>query len=101
MATSKEYRDYILEQLDLLQDITAKSMMGEYLLYYQGQLFGGIYDNQLLIKNTEVGKSLMTEVKEVLPYEGSKKKMLLISEIENKEFLKELITKTCEELKDK
>lgn len=50
MASTKEYRDYVLEQLNLLGDISYKPMMGEYLLYYRGVLFGGIYDDRLLIK---------------------------------------------------
>lgn len=50
MATTKEYKDFILEQLELLDNITCKAMMGEYLLYYNNILFGGIYDNRLLVK---------------------------------------------------
>ena len=56
MATSKEYKDFIIEQLNLLDDITCKSMMGEFLLYYNGVLFGGIYDNRLLVKRVETNK---------------------------------------------
>lgn len=56
MATTKDYRDFILEQLNLLDNITCKSMMGEYLLYYNGLLFGGIYDDRLLIKIVDSNK---------------------------------------------
>ena len=66
MATSKEYKDFILEQLNLLDAITCKSMMGEYLLYYNGTLFGGIYDNRFLVKKTETNKKYNME--EQIPY---------------------------------
>ena len=52
MASTKEYRDYILEQLSLVPGITYRPMMGEFLLYADGVLFGGIYDDRLLVKIT-------------------------------------------------
>ena len=61
MATTKEYRDFVLEQLNLLENITCKSMMGEYLLYYNNILFGGIYDDRLLVKMLMYGKKQATE----------------------------------------
>ena len=70
MATSKEYKDFILEQLDLLDNISCKSMMGEFLLYYNEVLFGGIYDNRLLVKKVESNKKY--NVKEDIPYESYK-----------------------------
>lgn len=100
MATSKEYKEFIVEQLSYLNEITIRPMMGEYLLYYQGKLFGGIYDNRLLIKITEIGKKLMENPKEEIPYQGAKP-MLLVEELENQEDLKKLIISTCEELPDK
>lgn len=90
MATTKEYKDYILEQLSECENITCRAMMGEYLLYSNGKLFGGIYDNRLLVKTTKSAKALLLETKEELPYEGAKP-MLLTEEIENKQFLKELV----------
>ena len=95
MATSKEYKDFIIEQLNLLDDITCKSMMGEFLLYYNGVLFGGIYDNRLLVKRVETNKKYNME--EQLPYEGAKP-MYLIEDIDNKELLKEIIIETCKGL---
>ena len=68
MATTKDYRDYILEQLNLLDNITCKSMMGEYLLYYNGVLFGGIYDDRLLIKIVDSNKKY--NMQESIPYEN-------------------------------
>lgn len=70
MATNKEYKDFILEQLDLLDSINCRAMMGEYLLYYNGILFGGIYDNRLLIKKVESNKKY--NMQEQIPYENAK-----------------------------
>lgn len=95
MATSKEYKDFILEQLELLNDITCKPMMGEYLLYYNGILFGGIYDDRLLVKKVENNKKY--NMKEELPYEGAKT-MYLVEDVDNKELLKEIIIDTSKDL---
>ena len=98
MATSKEYRDFILEQLDLLDNITCKPMMGEFLLYYNDILFGGIYDNRLLVKIVDTNKKY--NMSKDLPYESAKP-MYLVSEIDNKELLKEIIIETCKGLLSK
>ena len=98
MPTSKECRDLILDKLDLLENINYKSMMGEYLLYYNKILFGGIYDNRLLIKIVETNKDY--NLKEEIPYENAKP-MYFVENIENKEFLKEIIFNTCKSLKNK
>lgn len=95
MATSKEYKEFILEQLNLLNDITCRAMMGEYLLYYNNILFGGIYDNRLLIKIVNSNKKYNME--QQIPYEHAKP-MYLISNIDNKEILKEIILETCKDL---
>lgn len=95
MPTSKEYRDLILDKLDLLENISYKSMMGEYLLYYNKILFGGIYDNRLLIKIVETNKDY--NLKEEIPYENAKP-MYFVENIENKEFLKEIIINTCKSI---
>ena len=95
MATSKEYKDFILEQLELLNDITCRPMMGEYLLYYNGILFGGIYDDRLLVKKVENNKKY--NMKEELPYEGAKP-MYLVEDVDNKELLKEIIIDTSKDL---
>lgn len=98
MATTKDYRDFILEQLNLLDNITCKSMMGEYLLYYNDTLFGGIYDNKLLVKIVDSNKKY--NMQEQIPYENAKP-MFLVDEIDNKEKLKEMIIETCKELSNK
>ena len=95
MATSKEFRDYILDQLNILTDITYKPMMGEYLLYYKGTLFGGIYDNRLLIKIVNNNKKY--NMQEAIPYDKAKP-MYLVSEIDNCEVLKEIILDTYDGL---
>ena len=98
MPTSKECRDLILDKLDLLENISYKSMMGDYLLYYNKILFGGIYDNRLLIKIVETNKDY--NLKEEIPYENAKP-MYFVENIENKEFLKEIIFNTCKSINNK
>ena len=95
MATSKEYREFVLEQLNLLDGITCRAMMGEYLLYLDGVLFGGIYDERLLVKITSTNSSFHLE--EQIPYAGAKS-MYFVSEIDNKELLKEIVLETCKGL---
>ena len=98
MPTSKEYRDLILDKLDLLENISYKSMMGEYLLYYNIILLGGIYDNRLLIKIVDTNKDYNLE--EAIPYKNAKP-MYFIKDIEDKKFLKEIIIDTCKSLTNK
>ncbi len=86
MASSKEYLNFILEQLSELEDITYRAMMGEYIIYYRGKIVGGIYDDRLLVKPIEAAITYMSEVVYELPYEGSKE-MLLVQEVDSKEFL--------------
>ena len=90
MASSKEYLDFVLEQLSELDDITYKAMMGEYIIYYRGKIVGGVYDDRFLVKSVNTAKNMMPEAELELPYEGAKE-MLLVDNIENKEFLKELL----------
>ena len=96
MATTKNYRDYILEQLNLLDNITCKSMMGEYLLYYNGVLFGGIYDDRLLIKIVDSNKKY--NMQESIPYENAKP-MYLVEDVDNQEVLRDIVLDTCKGLK--
>lgn len=96
MATTKEYRDFIVEQLSLLDEITYKSMMGEYLLYYNGLLFGGIYDDRFLVKKVETNKDYNME--EAIPYDGAKP-MYLVDDVDNQDTLKDIVLDTCRGLK--
>ncbi len=95
MATSKEYKEFILEQLDLLDNITCKAMMGEFLLYFNNILFGGIYDNRLLVKIVDTNKKY--NMVEQIPYESAKP-MYLVDDVDNKELLKEIAIETCKGL---
>ena len=97
MASRKEYLDFILEQLSDLEEISYKSMMGEYIIYYRGKIVGGIYDDRFLVKPVKSAISYMPNAKYELPYEGAKK-MLLVDNVENKEFLRELLEAMYEEL---
>lgn len=86
MASSREYLDYILEQLSSLGDISFRAMMGEFILYYKGMIVGGIYDDRLLVKPTKTAKQLMPDAVLERPYEGAKE-MLLVEEVDDREFL--------------
>ena len=97
MASSKEYLDFILEQLSELNDITYNAMMGEYIIYYQGKIVGGIYDDRFLVKPVKSASKLMPNAGYELPYEGAME-MLLVEDVDNKDFLVELFNAMYEEL---
>ena len=97
MASSKEYLDFVLEQLSKLDEITYKAMMGEYIIYYRGKIVGGIYDDRFLVKPTKSAENMMPGADMELPYEGAKE-MLLVDDIDNKEFLKSLFESMFDEL---
>lgn len=97
MASSKEYLDFILEQLSELDDVTYHAMMGEYIIYYRGKIVGGIYDDRFLVKPTKSAAAMMPDADRELPYEGAKE-MFLVDNVENKEFLRELLEAMYEEL---
>lgn len=97
MASSKEYLEYVLEQLSGLEDITYRAMMGEYIIYYKGKIVGGIYDNRLLVKPVKSARALLPDAPLELPYEGAKE-MLLIEDIENRELPEKLFRSMLDEL---
>ena len=97
MASSKDYLEFVLEQLSELDNITYKAMMGEYIIYYRGKIVGGVYDDRFLVKPTPSAKALMPEAGLELPYEGAKE-MLLVDNVDNKEFLRELLEAMYDEL---
>lgn len=97
MASSKEYLDFILEQLSELEDISYRAMMGEFILYYRGKIVGGIYDDRFLVKNIKSAKEYMGEAQEEIPYEGAKP-MLLVDNVDNKEYLQNLFNAMFDEL---
>ena len=97
MASSREYLDYILEQLSELDDVSARAMMGEYIIYDRGKIVGGIYDDRFLVKPTKSAAAMMPDAAMELPYEGAKK-MLLVDEVDDRDFLKELLEAIYPEL---
>lgn len=97
MASSKEYLDYVLEQLSETGDVTSRAMMGEYILYFRGKVIGGIYDNRFLVKPVQAARNMMPDAPEELPYDGAKP-MLMVENIEDREFLKELFEVMYDEL---
>ena len=94
MASSKEYLEFVL---DGCSGLSARTMMGEYVLYYGGKVVGGIYDNRLLVKPTKSAFALLSNAPKEQPYEGAKD-MLLVEDIEDKELLKKLFEAMYEEL---
>lgn len=97
MASSQEYAAYIMEQLAGLQGVSFRKMMGEYILCYQGKVFGGIYDDRLLVKDIKASQALLPQGKKVLPYPGAKA-MFLVEEVDDKAFLAHLIQTMAQEL---
>ena len=87
MASSKEYIEFVLDQCD---GLSARAMMGEYILYYGGKVIGGVYDNRLLVKPTPSAKVRMPSAEYQLPYEGAKE-MLLVEDIENRNFFERTV----------
>ena len=100
MASSKEYLNFILDQLSALEDISCRPMMGEYILYYRGKVFGGIYDDRFLVKPVRAAAAMMPDADWEPPYEGAKK-MILVDNVDDREFLKELVESMYPELQGK
>ena len=98
MASTKEYLDFILEQLSGVPDVTYRPMMGEFLLYSNGILFGGIYDDRLLVKI--VPETEQYKMSESIPYNGAKP-MYLVEDIDDKEKPAEIVNSTIEGLSNK
>lgn len=97
MPSSKEYVDYIVEQLSSIGDASSRAMMGEYVVYYCDKVIGGVYDDQFLVKPTESAQTLMPHAERVIPYEGAKE-MILVDCIENRTLLEELLEAMYPEL---
>ena len=97
MASSKEYLQFILDQLSDLEEIDYRAMMGEYIIYYRGKIVGGIYDNRVLVKPIRSAVSYMPKAHYELPYDGGKE-MLLVEDVDNKEFLTGLFCAMYDEL---
>ena len=97
MSSSKDYLEYILEQLSDLEDISYRAMMGEYIIYYRGKIIGGIYDDRFLVKPVKSAMAMMPDASMELPYEGEKE-MILVDDVEDRDFLSELLESMYDEL---
>ena len=97
MASSKEYLDFILDQFSELEEMSYRPMMGEYILYYRGEIIGGVYDNRLLLKPVKVVMDQLRQTRLERPYEGAKE-MILLEDLEDKSFLIRLIKDMYEDL---
>ncbi len=100
MASTKGYLEFVLGQLSALDEISCRAMMGEYILYYRGKVFGGIYDDRLLVKLVPAAIELLPDAPRELPYEGAKE-MLLVEEVDDRDFLCKLVESMWEELPEK
>ena len=97
MASGREYLDFILEQLSGAEEIAWRAMMGEYVIYCRGRVIGGIYDDRFLVKPTRSAAAMMPGAERELPYEGAKE-MLLVDNVDSREFLRDLVTAIAEDL---
>ena len=97
MASTRGYLDFVLEQLSELDGITYRAMMGEYIIYYQGKIVGGIYDDRFLVKPVKAARDMMPDAQPEIPYEGAKE-MLLVDDVDNREFLRDLLEAMYDEL---
>ena len=96
MASSKDYLEYVLDLLSELDDISYRKMMGEYVLYYQGKVFGGVYDDRFLVKPTKAAVELMQDAEREIPYQGGKAMLLVDSD--DRDFVKQLVEALCRDL---
>ncbi len=97
MASSREYLDFILEQLSEVEDVSCRAMMGEYIIYCRGKAVGGIYDDRFLVKPVKAAVAMMPNADRELPYEGAKE-MLLVDNVEDRGFLRDLLEAMYDEL---
>ena len=99
MASSKDYLEFVLEQLSEIDGISYRAMMGEYIIYCQGKVIGGIYDDRFLVKPTKSAKELIPDAPYELPYEGAKE--MLFPDIDNREIMNELIPAVADDIPEK
>ena len=97
MASSESYLEFILDQLSELEGVSHRAMMGEYILYYQGKIFGGVYDDRFLVKPTPSAKAMLPDADMERPYERAKE-MLLVDNVENRDFWRDLLEAMYKEL---
>lgn len=97
MSSTKEYLNYILDQLSLIDGITYRQMMGEYIIYHHGKIAAYLCDDRLLVKPVASTERLMPDAVYETPYEGAKE-MLLVKNADDREYLKELFEAMYDEL---
>lgn len=86
MASSREYLQFILEQLSELEDISYRAMMGEFIIYYRGRIAGGVYDDRLLVKRVDAAVRYMPSAVSEPPYPGAKE-MLVVDNVDDRQYL--------------
>ena len=96
MSSTNQYLEFVLDLLGELDDVTHRKMMGEYVLYYRGKVFGGIYDDRFLLKVTPASERLLPDAPRATPYEGGKE--MLLVEIEDRDALCDVVSVMWEEL---
>ena len=96
MSSSEEYREYVLELLSGLEEVSYRKMMGEYVLYYRSKVVGGIYDDRFLLKVTPASERLLPEASRAIPYEGAKE--MLLVEVEDRDVLRDVVDAMWEEV---
>ena len=97
MASSREYLEFIMDKLAPLHEVSYKAMMGEFIIYYQGKIVGGIYDDRFLVMPVNAARLLLPEAELEVPYEGGKE-MLLVDNVDDRAFLVQLLRSMVSEL---
>lgn len=97
MATSKDYLRFVREQLSDIDGITHRRMMGEYIIYHHGKIAAYLCDDRLLVKILPSTTAMLPDARKEPPYEGAKD-MLLVENIDDRDFLKVLFEAMCPEL---
>lgn len=98
MASEQKFVDFVIEQMDISGKITYKKMFGEYGLYFENKLFALVCDNKLFVKPTLSGREYIDDVVEASPYSGAKPSFLIEEKLEDRDWLRKLVTVTVNEL---
>lgn len=98
MASTREFVEFVLNQLTKVNDVRSKSMFGEYGIFSDRKMFGVICDNKLFIKPTEGGRSFIGKVTEAPPYPGAKNYFLIEEKLDDPEWLSNLVVTSLKEI---
>ena len=96
MSSTNQYLEFVLDLLGELDNVAHRKMMGEYVLYYRGKVFGGIYDDRFLLKVTPASERLLPDAPRATPYEGAKE--MLLVEVEDRDTLHDVVDAMWQEL---